>query len=324
MIVLTSIVLIVTNEARQATEADLGNRAYFAAQAGLEEGIFKVKSALADPTNPTAALHSVEDSCQSNSFGSDLDYSCLYLTHSNNTLEGPLYKDSTPVQIDLSAMPAASKIEISWNNSSDGQLTNLASLPGAFATGGNWHSNPAVLEVSTIRFKLDGGGLFDPTDPTQLQIVKNIFVPSAAVPWTLTDYTNPIYRTAPIYSSCSATITPTNPYNCKQTLDFSTDPGPTKHVIVISARFNGTHYSIRVFNNGGVLITSNIPNQYETIDVTAKAGSVFRRVRSKVAIYKGTAALDYAIFSDQDVCKSFVLRDSKSGTSGANIGGCPF
>jgi hypothetical protein len=92
--------------------------------------------------------------------------------------------------------------------------------------------------------------------------------------------------------------------------------------MVLGARYNGTHYKVRV-KSGGAYI-NNVPDQYATIDVTAKSGALSRRLRTKVALFKGTAALDYALFSDDDLCKNFSLRDSKEGTAAVNLGGCPF
>lgn len=328
-IVVTSIVLIVANEAHQATNADLSNRAYYAAQAGVEEGIYKIKQALAtvDPAcSRICQLAKIEDHCiASTGFGANLDYSCLYMSRKSNVFEGELKKDETPLQLNLTNLTGPFSVEIAWNNAQDTSLTpaGLASLPAAFALGANWGANPAVLQVSTVRFKPDHvTQLFDPTDINQLEVVRNTLVPSNSPAVPMNNYDNTAMRNKPYYSNCTAVAV--DGYNCKQLIRFGigTDVG-YKHVLVLAAKYNGTHYRVRLLDSSGSPI-SNVPNQFETIDVTAKSGNVYRRVRSEVAVYQGTAALDYSIFSDRDVCKDFQLRDSRTGTAGANIGACPF
>jgi hypothetical protein len=55
----------------------------------------------------------------------------------------------------------------------------------------------------------------------------------------------------------------------------------------------------------------DVPDGTATIDVTGKAGDVYRRVVYKIPFNKGAAVgLDYVLFADQNVCKDMTIIGS--------------
>lgn len=78
--------------------------------------------------------------------------------------------------------------------------------------------------------------------------------------------------------------------------------GPVQaHVLRLKSRYAGMHYSLQ-FYNGAAL--KSVPDQFATIDVTARSGDVFRRIIYKVRLASGAANVDYAIYSDTNICKN--------------------
>jgi hypothetical protein len=337
VVVVVSMVNVLTREQRQSTAADQSSRAYYAAETGIEDGLAKVKNALAQPA-PLVALSAAEQggSCIVPAASTNAaPYSCLILSRQSNILSGILKRDGASEQIDLSSVTQPiGKIVIDWNltggQGGDSPVDSLSSLPTSatqFDGGAQWGNKPAVLEATTIRFTTAGGGLFDATNATQLNILENLIVPTQSGSGSIPDYSanNAIHQ--PVAGVCTTTTTSSNPYNCHMTLNV-TDSATYNHVIRLRARYNGAHFAVHVYDTSGTLVS--VPDQYETIDVTAKANNTSRRVRAKVAIFQNTASLDYALFSDHDICKDFALRDSRSGNTGgngldsANQGSCPF
>jgi len=317
-IVVIAMVGVVANEERQASEADLSNRAYFAAEGGVEKGLLDVKNALqGGGPGALGRLSTAENDgkCQSDA---TVGYTCLSMGHTPTALTGDLKADGDDYQVDLSGVNGPIRaIEISWHTSANGPVGTL--LPSATLSPGTAWNSPAAIEVQSILFNTAQAANFNPNDPTHLNILENTFVPTT-VGGTYTE-TSPASSKFPVAAKCTTTVG-AGGYACDIKMNTTINPS-IKRILRLRARYAGTSFRIKLYNASGAVIT-NVPDTYETLDVTAKSGNTFRRARAKVAIYQSTAALDYALFSDGDICHDFGLRDSRNGTAAASVGSCPF
>ncbi len=352
-IVVVGMVAIISNQEHQASEADLSNRAYFAAENGLEKGILDVKNAL-----NTCTLYQIQDAttaipdtcatlkqyqCLSGPINaaSGANYTCLYLSNKTTNLTHDLSAaDADSWDVDLSGISDINKIVISWNQPTSGDSPNYALVdPGLvaahseFTSKGAW-PNPAVIELQSILFPT-GGGAINPNNITsgaQLKLIENTLVPTSATNQAIVseDDTNasPNVPDATIPAVCAPSgTTPTGGYSCSATITMGNGTPNYQRILRLHARYAGANVGLQVYDSSGTLIP--VPDSYETIDVTAKSGNTYRRVYSKVALTQSTVALDYALFSDTDLCHDFELRDAYSGNKGNgngfdNAGSCPF
>jgi hypothetical protein len=103
-------------------------------------------------------------------------------------------------------------------------------------------------------------------------------------------------------------------------INFAGGPGSTNYILRMKPKYyrGTTHYSVRAFQGG---TPADIPSGQLAIDVTAKAGDIFRRVRVQVPIgVQPDSVLDYVILSDDDICKYFSV--SRVADSASTETGC--
>jgi hypothetical protein len=81
-------------------------------------------------------------------------------------------------------------------------------------------------------------------------------------------------------------------------------------MLVLKTRYNSARYRVSVLGDGNVPLA--IPGAMYTIDVTARAGETFRRIQTSFPIGETSPTslpgLDYVLYSDTDICKSFELQ----------------
>lgn len=159
---------------------------------------------------------------------------------------------------------------------------------------------------------------------SEIEYKTYVAVPSASG-W-ITEYNvTAAAPSSPLKAQCQAPSL-AEPYSC--VIDFDHFDDNRNYIIRLRPRYDGTHYRLTFFNNngagsGGVPVP--VPDQYATIDVTARSGPVYRRVIQKVRINSGVVSgLDYVLFSDTDICKDFFVRDSKRQAFDDSCGAASF
>lgn len=291
---------------RQATDSADAMRAYYAAEAGVEDGLLKVENAL--PNN----LSSLPSGCQdSNNNAVPLDgtaeYTCQQFSNTSNTLTGTLTADGTPLQLDLSGFPVSYMV-IRWNTSNDAAVPSSYTGPqGRFPDNptGNW-TYPSLLELISASYQ--GTALGSPA---------TLVIQPGMVAATSNYNTRPGLQ--PVSGGCSASTV--SGYNCSITVNgFNT---AASYILRLKARYAGTHYQIQFYNTAGQLLT--VPDQFETVDVTARVGDVYQRLVEKVPINSGVASLDYVLFADNSICKNIEIYPTLLPPGVTNhISGCPY
>jgi Tfp pilus assembly protein PilX len=331
-IVVVSMFAVISSEQHQASEADLANRAYFAAESGVEQALYEIKNGT-----------ETENTCNTDTTPnpSQATYTCQKLTHVTSDLTHSLVHDQAAYQVNLTSVPNITKIVISWHQPSVDGLnytlpTAAAILGGTFSepgAGDTWNY-PALLEVQSVVFKANAA-TFNVNDPSQFKLFETTLVPSSDGSGVMTeddsaycgDPTCGVTPSAPQAASCgpAGSNTPTG-YACTETINVSN--GSTfNRLLRLRARYRNTNFSVQVYSNGALY--TNISDSYENIDVTAKSGDTYKRVKAQVQIQQNTVALDYALYSDTDICHDYLVRDSHNGAGGGtgdsfdSIGSCP-
>lgn len=301
-IVVTSMVGLTVGEQRQSTDADQSIRAYYASEAGVEDGLKEVKAYLGGGPTPPAG-------CVSASVGPSVDYTCKQISLTTNHLTGSRNVEESE-QLEPGVSSNYNEMVIRWHQygtDPDVVPVGYSGPPsGNFTPRGSWDF-PAVIELTALRY--DSTGNINPADPTSgagITVQTVAISPGSGPPASFNFNRNPPGPpfAKQVDGSCAADVTSNFGYNCQITFDIVAASASNTYVFRIRPRYAGTHYQVEFHNNGGPAVS--VADQNATVDVTAHAGDVYRRIEAKVPIKAGVASgLDFVLFSDTDICKDF-------------------
>jgi len=302
-IIITGTVTVMISELHQSNDSEQSIRAYNAAEAGVEDAILKIKAQLiaGTTTDQTCA------SPTSKNLGIDptapgiVGWSCQQIAFTGSpsgSLAGP---DATK-QFDLAGAPAMTTATLEWDTASGHNYTSPGpAIPGAAA----WANRPAAMEMTLVSYPRPG-----PVNAAALVTKNYLILPSNGGPVTVPLGASPGGN--PFYGNCVLAAT----YHCKVT--FSGFSPAFDYVVRIRSRYVGTDFIMKFYNG---VAQVQVPDGTATIDVTGKAGDVYRRVVYKVPYTNGVlSGLDYVIFSDTNICKDLTIING-AAQAGGNCGG---
>jgi hypothetical protein len=313
MIITLSMTALMIGEVRQATDSDQSIKAYYAADSGVEDAINKIRTSqalLGVPVDP--ALDGV---CQAPDLSASADLAvqvtCQRIVQRTNTLSDTLGREGSR-EVQLLGAAGMTGIDIAWNVINKGDPSTLLP-PAGFPSGTNPWTYPAAIELVTMSYT--DQATLTPADFSR--VYTTVIRPGSAA------FAQGSYTTAgPQTASCTASGA--DSYNCHYFInDLSRVVGGLNknYVMRIKARYNGTSFKITP-QSGGVAIS--VPDNYLTIDVTARAGDVYRRVVRKVPYHSGVVAgLEYSLFSDGDLCKKFAVAATGPAVQIPSYAVCP-
>jgi hypothetical protein len=318
LVITVSLISLEALQLRKAEDAEQTLRAYYTAEAGVEDAVSKVLSKAIRP----GVGDNVCNSFSTYDIPGAAGWTCQQVSFSGT----PFGKLDTPDEAKTvdpgKTTPAYNSVILEWNQSPNvaaGQYNvNLAAgLPSQAAYTAAYAAAP--VELAIVQYP-DGG--FAAGDPS-VKLQNAVIVPGGAVgqggatvnygalanhgPWR--GDCSPLPRVNPWGSSsynCYAVITGLNP---------SSD-----YIFRIRSRYMASAFRM-TFKTGanGAGTVVDVPDGTATIDVTAKAGQTYRRVISKLPLNgSAAAALNYVIYSDTDVCKNFDVIDNVAQP------GCPY
>lgn len=303
VITLLGVTTVMLSEKRQSTDADQSIRAYYAAEAGAERAMRRIRHQLktAGTVVPVTSCNPTQSaSDQVGGAGSNEFVTCTKVTTRNPNLLYDLKRDAHAYEIDMGpTLPMyPDYITIEWNKPSE-PATNFTPFTtfNRTPTTPPW-TRPAVLEIQDFSYNTGGGG----PNAGSARYTQNVLVPSTsgAAQYKSLYHTENDTGDQPFHGDCSAARPE---YRCVIKLDLQGGGGHT-HVIRLRARYADASIRIRAYKNGQVNPLA-MPDSYARIDVTARAGTVFRRLVQYVPIDKGIArGLDYVIYSETDICKN--------------------
>ncbi len=312
---------------RQSVNYDLSTRAYYAAEAGVQDAIRELNTnadVLKDGQdtckNGAQYLGGSADGTLGDSQGA-LAYTCQLVDPTPSVLSGSTTSDSVLWQIKPAAPTGSYKVTINWSNPSSGDPELVPRGDGSklMPPVESWADNGyhPLLRASFILAPANatrsdyGQEVFflNPTSQTATDIIVN---PQAGVQQNASKVTN--------NAKCLGGNN--GAYKCTQT--FSVPSGLVNSgslYLVVHSVYAKTNYKVSLAD----AVTGKeigFKNNVVTVDVTAKAGNVFRRVKQQVPVdggYKESWFDASGLVVGDGICKLFTVGTTASQfSSGCN------
>lgn len=324
VIIATSLISIEALQLRKSEDAEQSLRAYYLAEAGVEDAVAKILSGTAIPAGCNS-----DTAFEAGGNG----WTCQQVTYTG-TPQGTMSQPDKAVTIDPGqvASPFNSAI-IEWEQSTNVSGYNV-DLTGGLpcdpnnpqCSAGGYNYSAAPLELTVVAYP---NGNFRAGDP-RLSLQNALIVPAGSGAGAgVADYNSGAgfpnsgpYQAncAPLGRSLPAALgsAPLN-YNCYAVIN-NLSPS-SNYIFRLRTRYLPAAYQMIFksgFNGDGSVVP--VPTGMAMIDVTARAGQTYRRVISQIPLNQTAAAdLNYVIYSDTDICKDFdVINDQPPAN------GCPY
>lgn len=298
MIITTSMVALMIGEQRQATDANQSIRAFYAAEAGVEDALLKLSQ------NPT-----LTQDCAATEQAVDapnlLYVTCQKIYSTSNRLTGELGIDEV---LQLEVDKSFQSMSLSWEMSDPVGPTGPYYNPSNFEImnpGQIRWNHPAVMELTDVEYNTQ----IDPSQPNCGNNIAAICMQTIVVSpggdgqGNRRRYNIQQKGANPNRGSCNEA---NGTYKCTVLIRNFDNNGGGGHVIRLKSRYAGTNYQLQFFpdpNGNGA--PRPMPDQNATVEVTARAGDIYRRVVAKVPIRSGVASgVDYVLYSDTDITKN--------------------
>lgn len=309
VLISTSFALLMSRERRQALDRQLSTQAFYAAESGVNDAISKMDTITSDITDcsNTPGLSGGQNVLDAEG---NMRYTCVLVDKSPDTLVyDPIgTDDSTVVRLE-SATTNISRIDISWQDSSEGGV-GTQFVPATNTSHLLPQKNVADADTTALTAS-DGTG-----------ILRTTFMPITSNPITRNSLINDA-RTYFLYpkaggvngfgtanfggnaqfvdGSCNTAHTNKNqnPNYCNAQI---TTAGNTKVIYLrLLAVYRPVAVRIKVFNAAGE--QTEILNAQAIIDSTGRATDVLRRIQVRVPLSGGYKYPDYAVETMDSICK---------------------
>lgn len=342
-IVTVSFVRLSITEQRQATDDDLTSRAFYAAESGVEDAKRAIKEYY-DQLASGTVIDLKGDECEPYYDGlngddpaddivllspfNDLDaaYTCQLIDLNPPTFESDLQPwEGVTVPLKTNGV-AYDKIEISWHQKGlsppyNGRylLRNSSNLPVTSV----WRSGdgfPAMLRMNL--FSINGNGTT--FDRTQFRSTTTYFNPASLGSTTLS---TPTTQDGQIFNVRCQTLAGISDgdYACRLTIDGligdfdpSSPTNPRTNYLRLNALYRATNVKVRLLDSTNREV--GFEGVQAIVDVTGRAGSVFRRVQARLSLIEDYNLPDAAILTADDICKNFAITDDPAEFIAVNTG----
>ncbi len=332
VIITVSMVTLEALQLRTAEDAEQSMRAYYTAEAGTEDAVAKILSGAISTTSDQLCPSVASTGAPYGGAGSATNWTCQQITFSGQPM-GDLKADQAAT-VNPGNGPNFQSVEIEWNQSTDAVASDFdmnlgAGFPTAAAFVADHYAAPPI-ELQIVQYPSGGfsendvcsaaptscapGGL---NSPKEAFLQNALITPGGSGAGTGTvDYTTLFQNPARQLGNCAPAprngtgwAGATTDYNCYVILENL--PPARDFLFRIRSRYADSSYKFTFWSNpngGGNQVS--VPAGMATIDVTAQAGQVYRRVISDFPINSSAASgLNYVMFSDTNVCKNFDVID---------------
>jgi hypothetical protein len=286
---------------RKAGDSEQSLRAYYIAEAGVEDAVSKV---LSNPTNR------VDQPCTANTTydpAGIAGWTCQRISYSGTSV-GTLSSPDVSKTVDPGHVtPTYQSVIIEWNQS---PAAGSYILPNALPSAGAYGIYAAPpLEVAMVSYPT--GGFSASQLGVQVRLENALMVPRGNGAYEVDSTRLPGHGQWDANCGLSGrnyapgATAGLGGYNCYAVI---TNLSPAEdHLFRLRSRYLPTSYRMTFKQNAnGTGPVIQVPDGTATIDVTAKAGASHRRVLTKLPLGNSAASgLDYVIYSDTDICKNF-------------------
>lgn len=289
VVIVTGLTTLSIRESQQALSNDLSNRALAAAESEVRASALELagNANLADTNcdNENPARELSQDTNPNN----DAYIVCRTIESTSTVVEREVLQDESSLIFDANSN---SNLNLYWGTEGNSTISDTTLYPGSISG-----TTPAMLEI--VVYYWSSAGTVNPTTGIN---TKSILVPPTTTP---RDYSpSATANNASISSNTcgTPTTTGTNTYNCKLTLNLGTFLGSTTQNVVVQfrPRYKKTNFNAS-FVSGGTPLTVR-PNT-AAIDVTAKVGDFYRRVRAEKSLENNSFVYD-VLYSRSNICKN--------------------
>lgn len=318
VMITAAFVQIMSRELRQATDNELSTRAYYSAEAGIEEGLVEIREAIENDN-----LDNIEQtSCESKEWGfNDHDatgFSCRLISFQPNALEGRLDAD-TSRQFHFMDV-GHDTLRVQWHHQDRGDYTedtDFAEIPSNpfNPPAAGWTGDlPPIMRVEIVSYPDES---FQEEDVTQRV---TFLRPSES---SLGTSSVDLADIEPGQNMRTANCDPNaQEYACSFHITGMNEVDEEHHMMRIKPFYNDTHYGIEALSGGqfgGSPVA--IPGNVAIIDVTGYANDVFRRLQARVPLESVDAfGQDHVLLGDGGVCK--VMRITRIDNRSSTNTGC--
>jgi|GEM_PF-4224933 len=315
IVIITAFIRLMINSQRLAIDNDLSTRAYYAAEAGADDALVILKDAAKSGELSESTIQGGLKKCVSEDLNNeyDISYTCRFISLSSedNDLESSetgALESGIAWGMDFYGAENVAKIKVSWHQKSQG---DGALIPSGLTVGQNkqnWSGLPAIMRLQAVQYPASGG------------INSFAFQPGHITNNDPGDITNSVTFAYPIESSADSNINIASSKDAAQCNYAASDDdyaceaiftgfAPSKFKYIrLRAINNKAHFKLVLLDSADNPIA--IPNQV-IVDVTGKAGDVYRRIRVKASVSGqetgggggDTWNINHALLIDEDICK---------------------
>lgn len=339
-IVVVGFVRVAVNESRQSTDDDLTSRAFYAAESGLEEAkralreffrgnITNLNDDTCDVPSGLAPSVAAFDTELSPPDEFDTEYTCMIIDATPPNFEASLAEGET-AQIELQSENDVSFTEVlvEWHINDalpdgDGASPNIRNSDKSLPKDNVWGTNnyPAMLRSYMFSYPDSGITRANLANYDVLAFLNPATSAESAGGLNYNSLVPGSSGSLGVYDAeCDPSVS-AGEYVCSVLYRVSGGSGQRNHVLRLTSLYTGTH--VRVTLGNSPVVSVPFSGQQALVDITGRAGDVFRRVETRVDISSdfGDLLPDAGIISADDICKNLSLTDSPGDFVGNNCTG---
>lgn len=310
----TSFIRMSITEQREAIDDDLTTRAFYAAEAGIQDAMRAIRDELNPATynfdNCTAA-HPLSANISSEL---DAEYTCQIIDMTPPDYRAHLDKnDSTFFKL-KTATNDINDFTVSWHiygndSDTDGTDYKLRGATSDLLDEATWnaedgsHKHPAMIRLQLVAVKAGADIIRD-----EITNEISFFNPAQGIGEV---HRGAIFDRQVTDADCIKSVSDGGAidygqYACSMTVEGLDDAG-MDYYLRIKSIYTDTH--IKVIADDG---SKGLIDAQAVVDVTGRVGDVYRRVEQRVNLDNDLLWPEFALYSAQEICKDFSISDPGS------------
>jgi Tfp pilus assembly protein PilX len=307
-LITTAFVRVAVSEQRNATNDDLSNRAFYAAQAGFEDAMHTLAT---NPQNQSTC-GSTQVISDKNQTGIDAAYTCKLvslnvtdlMTNSIDVNKAYVY----PLDLTTYSSPSYT-LNVSWTSSGSATVNNKSLPPTSYWLGQNYY---AAMRADLVWFPASGS-----LNNNSVKSQAYYFVPSTSneAPTTTIGGSGGLPTEPILYSNCSGS---SGTGSCTGTIKLGSFNSSNHVFLVLRPIYKSVAGSpgvdVNITESNGAKIT--FANGQASVDITGRAGDAYRRIKQNVPYGKyQVSALttpDFSLIGGNGICKQTVVGSTSS------------